>query len=53
MLVLVEFYNEFKENELFFEIVFVLFDKMVLDMEIYMKKCYGDWLVVLFGSEMI
>lgn len=22
-------------------------------MEMYMKKCYGDWFVVFFGNEMI
>ena len=40
--VLAEFYNELKENELPFEIVFVSSDKTASDMETYMKKCHGD-----------
>ena len=51
--VLADFYNDLKQNELPFEIVFVSSDKTAIDMEMYMKKCHGDWFAVPFGNEMI
>ena len=48
-----EFYNELKEDELPFEIVFVSSDKTASNMETYMKQSHGDWLAVPFGNEMI
>ena len=51
--ILNEFYQELRQQDLPFEIVFVPSDKTAEDMNKYMKDCHGDWLAVPFGHEII
>ncbi|XP_064477483.1 nucleoredoxin-like protein 2 [Ornithodoros turicata] len=49
---LAETYQELKDDDVSFEVVFVSSDRSASDMLSYMKECHGDWQAVKYGDEL-